>query len=399
MKKVLYFIPEFPRLTETFIEREVSKLVERGKLDVTIFSLEEGPGRMSPQLKDKVVYKRLSFFGLLFVLPNIFSSSPKVLEARKLIKQDKTKNYFGKMFLFLKSVGYAKMFSKYGPEHIHAHFLSDPSTIAMAAATILDIPFSVSAHARDVFVDGALVSEKSRRGKFIAVCNENAWRKVIEEANTTKSSGKVRLMFHGVDIDYINNAPALVKDFEEPLILSVARLVEKKGLRYLVEASKILKDRGIAHKVKIAGSGELYEDLIEQINEQGVTDFVEILNEGKGVQNEDVISYLKSATAFVLPNVQTEEGDVDGIPTTVIEAALARIPIVVTGAGSTTDLINQETGILVPQKDPISIATSVERLIFDGQLGQNLKTAAYEKARDMFDLDRNVGELENLLLA
>ncbi|KKU30722.1 MAG: hypothetical protein UX44_C0014G0002 [candidate division WWE3 bacterium GW2011_GWA1_46_21] len=113
MKKVLYFVPQFPGLTETFIEREVSKLVGHNKLDVTVFSLEKGLGETNAGVEAKTVYRRLSVVDVPAVL--LFA----IKHAGALVRG------FGlapRVWQFAKAVGYAKLFTEYGPNHIHAHF-------------------------------------------------------------------------------------------------------------------------------------------------------------------------------------------------------------------------------------------------------------------------------------
>ncbi len=398
-KKLLYFVPEFPRLTETFIEREISKLIEFDNLDIVVFSLAKASGAMSENVKDKVVYQKLTWRASFLAGFYFFTRTRAVLDAWKLVWDDKTKSVIKRAYLFLKGVGYTKLFERYNPEHIHVNFLSDPSTIALIVSKILNIPFSISAHAKDVFVDGTLISEKAREAKFITVCNENTWRKVVEEANKERASGKVRLIFHGIEAQKVFIGTPDIKKPDRPMIfLGGTRLVEKKGIKYMVEASRILKDRGIEHQVDIVGPGPLYEELMVQIKELGLEDTVIIHGEGKGTPFKLVAQYYQIADIFVLPSIVTQEGDVDGVPTVVIEAALAHLPMVTTSAGSITDLVTADAGILIPDKDAVAIADAVEKLLSDKDLAKRLGDTAHKKASEMFNLERNVGELESLLL-
>jgi glycosyltransferase involved in cell wall biosynthesis len=100
-----------------------------------------------------------------------------------------------------------------------------------------------------------------------------------------------------------------------------------------------------------------------------------------------------------LPSIETSKGDVDGVPTVVIEAAIAGLPIITTDAGGITDLIvNNDTGIIVPQKDPEALANQIEHLLSHPEIRKSLGMNANKKAGKMFDLDTNIRELENLLL-
>lgn len=419
-KKILYFVPQFPVLTETFIESEISKLISFGNLDIEVFSLAPGSGKLSDNVKDHVHYEKLtmsialrSFFTYVVKSPrNAMNVHSLVLGEDKIpylinLKKDndpRTKlsvlgRFHRSRFIhFLKGVAYTGMIAKYNPDHIHANFLSDSSTVALVAAKLLKVPFSVAAHAIDVFVEGTLIPVKAKEAKFIVICNGNTWREVIDQANRTKSSGKVRLLFHGVPLDKLNNAKKLSR-FDVPYIFTIARLVEKKGLKYLIEASKILKQREVKHKIGIAGGGPLYEELIEYIKLCNVEDCVEILGENKGVANDLVMSHLKIADIYCAPFIKASSGDMDGVPYSMLEAAFAKLPIITTNAGSIGDLVTSENGIIVPQKDSAALANALENLIKDSNLRSSLSEKVYKAVISKFDIDKNVKEMEALFLA
>jgi glycosyltransferase involved in cell wall biosynthesis len=166
----------------------------------------------------------------------------------------------------------------------------------------------------------------------------------------------------------------------------------------MIEASKILHDKGIAHRVDLVGPGDLYQDLDKMIGDIGLRDTVFIHGSGKGTPFKEVLEYYKVADIFVLPSIETDAGDVDGVPTVCIEAAMAKLPIVSTNAGGITDLIEDGvTGIIVEQKNPQAIAESVEKLLSDKELADKLSLKAYSKAVQMFDITKNTGELESML--
>ena len=417
-KKLLYYIPHFPVLSETFIEREASKLVEFDQMDITILSLTAGSGAMSENIKDKVHYVRLTIGICVSALFSyVFKNPKKMIEIHKLVmgkdrlpyflnlsKDDSARTkmsvlgrFHGSRFIhYWKGVAYAKVFEKYHPDHIHAHFLSDSSTVAMVAAKILGVPFSISAHATDVFREGTLIPIKAREAKFITVCNGNTWKEAVKYANQTKSSGKVKLIFHGIDSNKFLDV-AIPEKPKVPFIFTIARLVEKKGLRYLIEASKILKTRNIDHVVKIAGYGPMYHELLDLIEKNDLASNVQILGEGKGIPNVQVAGLLQVADIYAAPFIHASDNDVDGVPTTVIEAALAKVPIIATDSGSIADLVTEETGLIVKQRDSVGLADAIEKLINDKELSQKLVLTAHKQAREQFDLNKNVGELQNLI--
>jgi colanic acid/amylovoran biosynthesis glycosyltransferase len=394
-KRILYFVPEFPQISETFIEREISKLINLGNLDITVLSLNKATGSTSAEVLNKTVYKRLGLTDFLGGLFYLLTKTNKVVEVYKTVVGTKQRI---SLYFFLKSLGYAKIISNLKPQHIHAHFLSWPSTTALIASHMLDIPFSISAHARDVFVEGELIPLKIESAKFVSICNSYAYAKALEILGDRADKSKVKLIYHGIDskmFESVSNLP----EWDVPAIfLGGTRLVEKKGLKYMIEASKILCDKGIAHRIDLVGPGNLYSSLIKQIDELNLHNTVFIHGKGKGTPFKEVLEYYKLADIFVLPGIETDAGDVDGVPTVCVEAAMAKLPIISTNAGGITDLIeNGVTGLIVEQKDPQAIADSIEKLLQDRAFADRLAQNAYSKAVGMFNIDSNVGQLENLL--
>ncbi len=396
MKKILIFVPEFPVLTETFIERDISKLIELGNLDINVLFIKKGNGQMSKNVEDRAYLINLTYFEALLSLGYFITHFSSVVQSFKLCLSDNTKLLPNRVFLFLKCLGYTRVFSKYHPDEIHAHFLSDPSTIGMVASIMLNIPFSVSAHAKDVLVNPTLPKQKAQRAKFITLCNKNAYTRAIE---LTQNESKIHLNYHGVDPKKLFSQNFEKKAHERPVIfLGGTRLVEKKGILYVVEASKTLKERGIAHQMSVVGPGPLFDEIKAKISEYGLENNFFVHGDGKGLPFEKVSELYLDADIFVYAGINTSEGDADGIPNVLIEAAFAKLPIITTNAGSISEFVNSNNGIIIPQKDPYAIADSVERLIFDEALRVELGNKVFEKASAMFNIEKNVKELEALLL-
>ena len=399
-KRILIFVPEFPRLTETFIQREIFKLIELGNLDITVFSLRKSTGEFLEGVENRVVYRRPNVITLFKSFLFFGANFPKRLfKAFKDFVITAEKSEKVSLLVFVKSVSYAYLFSLLSPDHIHANFMSWPSTVGMIAADILDIPYSISAHARDVMVEGEHFCSKVRSAKFISICNKFAYKYCVDHAGV-KDPKNVLLQYHGVDPKEAFSDISNIEKPNRPLLFNGgSRLVEKKGQKYLIEVAKILKDNGYNFEVHIAGPGPLYETLLAQIKDSGLGDCVFIHGGGKGVPFSTVVSYLKIADIVVQPNINLSSGDSDGIPTFVIESALMAKPIVATDAGSITDLIeNEKTGLVVAQRNSQAFAEAVEKVLKDPDLCVRLGEAAKSRAERMFDLDRNVKELEKLLL-
>ncbi len=409
-KRILVFVPEFPRLTETFIQREISKLIDLGSLDITVFSIQETSGEVFSNVKKHLVYRHLNLFVLIRAWVYFLLRKPaKILcEYRAFISFDRgfsggkvpyKNSLLHKSIFFTKSVGYAHLFLQFDPDHIHANFMSWPSTMAMIASKLLGIDYSISAHALDIMVEGEYFEQKVSSAKFVAICNKFAYQYCLDHSGQQDTSN-ILMMYHGVDsVKVFSNSVQIDKPDRAVLFNGGSRLVEKKGQKYLIESMRLLKDKGYDFELHIAGPGPLYAELVSQIKSLNLEDNVFIHGNGEGVPFDIIVSYLKIADLVVQSNINLDSGDADGVPTFVIESALARKPIVATDAGSITDLIEDGvTGLIVHQRNPVVFAEAVIKLLDDPELASRLGASARERALQMFDLDRNIKELESLLL-
>jgi colanic acid/amylovoran biosynthesis glycosyltransferase len=393
-KKLLFFIPDFPVISETFIEQEVSELVKRGNFDIQVFSLNRSDGYVSENLKDKVIYKKIELTEFYAVILAVFKNPRGAIETLKLMPV-LNRSFFSKFFMFGKALGYSYFVDKLHPDHIHAHFLSESSSIALLISTILNVPMSISGHAKDIFVDSENIKLKAKSAKFIRVCNKNAWQRCIEESGENKN--KILLQHHGINFE---NKFKLVKNTikkpGKPVLFNVGRYFEKKGQEYLIKAAKILHEKGYDFVLYIAGGGPLYDNLSELIKVNLLEDKVKLLGtKEKMTTNDQVLDHFTISDIFILPSIQAESGDVDGIPNTILEAAAFKIPVISTKAGSIEEvLIDGETGLFVDQKDEKDIADKIECLLNDheeaNRLGENLhkfvlETFSFEKCMDNFE--------------
>lgn len=398
-KNLLFFIPEFPVITETFIEREITKLSERGVLDIKVLSLQKGNNIELPRgLQDKVSYRRLDTLAIIKIPFFFIGNIGKCIEAFNLTKNYK-KGFIQRIYLFVKSIGYSIIFKEYHPDFIISHFLSEPSTIVMLVSKMLNIPYGISAHAKDVTVEHELAKEKIETSKFILICNKAAWE-FAKSLSTKEDPSNVYLRYHGVDPLTLSKPIDLPERSKLPSILTIGRFVEKKGLTYLLHASRILKERGLQHRIYVAyGKGPLYETILKEIKDLHLEDTVEILGSNIGVPFSKVIQYYYMSDILVFPSINADSGDIDGIANALIEAALIRVPIISTDAGSSTELVkNGDTGIVIPQKNPEAIAEAIELLLKDKDLRDRITEHAYNHALPMFDISNTAMEIEEFVL-
>ena len=157
----------------------------------------------------------------------------------------------------------------------------------------------------------------------------------------------------------------------------------------------MLKERKVPHVIYVAGGGPLFETLDEEIRKLELQSNIVLLG---STPFEDVVQYLNLADYYVLPAINTESGDADGIPNTLIEAALSKLPIVTTTAGSISEFLTSDNALIVAQRHATGLADALETVINDRELGESLSKKAFDKALEMFNLENNISELEDLFL-
>ncbi len=131
----------------------------------------------------------------------------------------------------------------------------------------------------------------------------------------------------------------------------------------------------------------------------GLSENVTILGGGNGLSFDEILKYYKVTNVFVLPSINAESGDADGVPNVLIEAAFLKIPVITTDAGGILDFVEDKTsGVIVEQKNPQQLADAISQVLKNKKLQNTLTENAYENAVKMFDLNKNIKEIERLLV-
>ncbi|MEO8509640.1 MAG: glycosyltransferase [Chloroflexota bacterium] len=400
--RLTYLMGRYPVLTETFIDREILRLIDRG-VDLRIISIRQPDHNLSPRQHD--LRKRVSY-----LLPVSFGS---LVAAHATAMVTRPRTYFGTLgwlltrrhprrtrlrtLLHFGTGVYAawKLRDRKGV-HVHAHFADRAATVALVASRLIDARYSVTAHAREIYVAPVLLPERISQAAFTATCTEYNRRHLATLVDASTAQRILRL-YHGLDLSTFDGAPGRSEDRERPLLLSVAQLWERKGLEDLVRACGLLRDRGAIFACDIVGEGPLHgrlEGLIRQLQLDGIVTLTGPL------RHPAVISRLAAARAFVLPCVVAPDGDRDGIPNVILEAMASGLPVVSTPVSGIPEVVRDgETGFLVPEHDPPAVADALERLLADPELAGQLGEAGRAFVRREFDLHRNVDRLIDQFVA
>ena len=276
--------------------------------------------------------------------------------------------------------------------HLHAHFATSAATVARLAARIAGISYSVTMHAKDIFhesVEPADLESKIADAKFIITVSDFNKQYLSE---TYGHAEKIHRVYNGLDLKLFGFNPDTNRKRK---IITVGRLVPKKGLRYLVDACRILADRGVDFECEIIGTGELGKELRSQIESLSLQSYVEL----SGPQPQNIVrEKIASASVFAAPCIVADDGNRDGLPTVITESLALGTPCVSTDVTGIPEIIkHEETGILVPQHNAEELANQLNRLLDDSSLRQSLAKTARQLIEKEFDIQKNVARIRDFL--
>ena len=385
---VAFILKGYPRLSETFIAQEIRALEQRG-LDIRIFSMRHPTDRAIHPVHREIAAP-------VSYLPEYLHDAPlRVWRAWRAMRRWPGYRAARRTFLAdlrrdptpnrIRRFGQALVLAHELPQEIsalHAHFLHTPASVARYAAILTGLPWTCSAHAKDIWT----TPEWEKREKLA----EMAWLVTCTDAGRAHltalapAAEKVELVYHGLDLVRFARRPALRVATKTPMILSVGRAVEKKGFDDLLTALAALppaRDWRFVH----VGGGPLLPTLERQAAHAGIASRVE----WRGALPQDEVLHLyREADLFVLPSRVARDGDRDGLPNVLMEAQSQGLACICTRVSGIPELIaDGETGVLVPPGDAPALARAIESLLADpaararlGEAGQARVAAKFSHA-------------------
>lgn len=392
--RVLLVMGDWPNPSETFLMREMTALGRLG-LDFEILATGHNRRARIPQ-EFSDLQRHVSF------LPGVVSPAAVAGKTRAFCRHPV--EYWRLGAGLIRSNGWrsgiswrlpAAMWSAgrlagKGFTRVHGQFASLPGAVAWMLAQWLDLPFSFSCHARDLYVAPAGLHRLVSDAEFIVTCTEYNRRHLAERFPAF--ADKVQRVYHGVP------APEGMRDAPGsgvPLILAVGRLVEKKGFADLVEACSRLAKRGVDFRCEILGSGPLGPELARQSRRTELAGRVELV----GWRDPDAVrARMSEAACLVAPSVIAADGDRDGIPNVILEAMAVGCPVVATEVSGIPEVvIDRQTGRLVRPNDPEALAGAIEDTLKNPGAARGMAENAYRLVREQFDSQRNAAPLKELL--
>jgi glycosyltransferase involved in cell wall biosynthesis len=281
-----------------------------------------------------------------------------------------------------------------GITHVHAPWGGVNAFIAMVAARLLGLRFSLQLRAHDIHrrTSAFLLTEQMQNADFV-LTNTVYNRDLLVAMLPAEQQSKVRQVFEGLPRRSFA-ATALVKTNGPARILCVARLIEPKGLIYLLEACADLRSRGYAFECEIVGGPERplyvndYLDIRATYARLALDEHVTLAG---ALPYADVHRRYTAADLFVLPCCRGRDGSSDIIPNALLEAMAAGLPIVSTRFTAIPELVEDgQTGLLVEPRDARGLADAMACLLDDPGLRARLGRHGRARAEQLFDIERNI---------
>lgn len=395
---VAYITSKYPLFSETFIYEEVLALRRMG-VGTTLFALRPTGEQSHDFSRD--LDETVEFVSPVFSLSNLrahlkFCTRASYWNTLRLIVGDNWASpmpLLKNLYAFSKGVAWAERLDR-APSfgHLHAHWATMPTTTAWVAAELLDIPFSFTAHAWDIFKGPSMLRRKLRSAALAVTISEYNRRYLSEIGGSEAAPVEVARCGLRLERFPFEMPKTPARRFE---IVSAARLVPKKGLTYLIDACALLRARGVELRLRVVGDGPERQHLETRIAEHQLADCVELTG---SVLHEDLVPLLRTGDAFVLPCVETSDGNRDGIPVALMEAMALGIPAVSTRISGISELVEHDvTGLLARPGDANELADQIERLIGSPDLARYLAEAGRLRIEAEYDISQNVLQKAKLL--
>lgn len=397
-QRVLYVVSLFPCLSETFIVREICALIEEG-VDVRILSLKRPRDELlqtdSAALMDRVRPPQALPAAFLGSARALMTHPIAVLGAARTIVAGTWRSplaMFKSLAAFARGLEHLAWLRTFAPEFIHAHWATYPSTVAWALGRLIHCPFGFTSHAHDIFANRQLLLRKLEDSAVaVTISRHNVeW---FDRHVSPWAHEKLQVIHCGVDLMQIPWRPAgRTKGF----ILAVGRLHPIKGFDTLIEALALARSNGLHFTCKIVGDGPLQSELQELVRSRGLQGHVDLL----GARSQEAVrALLEQASVFALPSQIARDGGRDGIPVALMEAMASGCAVLSCRTSGIPELISDgEHGVLVPERDPVSLASALRLLLGDAALRQRLAAAARIRIERDFDARKEARNLHRSMM-
>jgi colanic acid/amylovoran biosynthesis glycosyltransferase len=379
-----YLFERFPAFTKTFCAREVAELY-RQNYRVPVFSIRR-PNDERPvniPLDQIAIHYLPDSNSPFFKIPTRWAARRFADSWQKEVDSRDKHRFFEAIYL-------GNRLKKLGIKHLHVHFAGMAARTAWWIKKLFGTSYSFTGHANDIFVEkpNQRVPLKSLVAEARFVVTVSDYGVGYLRSQFPFAAGKIYRVYNGVDLaQFVPAEPGA-----QPVrIISVGRLIPKKGHAELVEACSLLNSQGLDFRCTIIGGGPEHLPLRQLIAARGLDRIVELA--GPKSQTE-IVELLAQSQIFAFPARRDETGDQDNLPTVLIEAMASGLPIVTSNLAGIPEIItDQINGILIPEPAPDTLASAIRTLLLDPKKRENLGASGLSTAREKFSLAATVQEL------
>ena len=391
----------YPRISETFISNEI-RLLEKLGFAIHIFSMRQ-PRENFTHESVKKIKAPVNYLPetLIKPLPRLLYHNLCLAAKKPQEYKAATKTAYRRFLRTRKSAtikhllqaGYLvhRFLAKTRVTHLHAHFAHSPTSVAMFTSQLTGLPFSFTAHAKDIYTsDSRQLREKIKLSRFVVTCTDYNRQHLLNLSDG--QADKIHRNYHGIDIELFSDNFTKSASCTPPYrILTIARLTAKKGLPTVYKALKILLDKGLKFEHTLIGDGEdraIIKQLIKRLRLNSVTQWL-------GTRPHHVVlEHYRTADLFVLGCEVASNGDRDGIPNVLMESMAMGVPVVATNISAIPELVkDRKTGLLAPASRPDKLAEAMQRMLTDTEMRNRVIPAARERVAQDFDNKRLIEDL------
>ena len=395
-RRFMFVMGEFPNPCQTFILREMVCLYEKGVRFEVLAEKRATHPSIDPviaSLQQETYYLprkagiALGAFGYLLRHP---------LRTAKLLfwaMRFPHRTWFHRArFLgtLMSAITMAPRISKLNIARFHAHFAGFQTELAMCLSKLLGIPYGVTWHAYGIWKDKNILKEKLAGADIIITCTRYNAEHLKQLAPHRENS--IYMVNHGIEVAALRPKPLKVQ--ETPIVLAVGRLIPKKGFQHLLDAAALLKAEGMVFRVIIAGDGPERDYLMQRTK---ALKLERVVTFAGALPNHEIINLLTDAYVLVTPSVKDEHGDIDGIPNVLIEAMASERPVIGSDLSGIPEVVNEQTGRLVPAGSASDLALAIRSLLMDKALAKRCGKAGRSVVESSFDIDKNVDKQLEIL--
>ncbi len=397
--RISYIMSRFPHLPETFILREMIALEQLGwQIELYPLILQHQNVIHQEALPWLARAHNVPWFswGLLTANVQTMISQPKKYISLwwRILRENLSSPKFllRALLLFPRAVWMAREFKKKDIVHIHAHYATHPALVAWLINQLTGIPYSVTVHAHDIFVEKPMLATKLHNAAFVSSISEYNREYLAQELGPWVRE-KTRIIRCGIDPVFYDKG-AIKPNYGRLEIISVGSLQPYKGYLYLIRTCAMLRDRGISFRCRIIGGGNLRPKLERMIRQNQLQDAVILL----GPRTQDEVSLLLgTANCYAQPSIVTVSGKMEGIPVALMEAMATGIPVVATCISGIPELVKEgDTGWLVPPEDSASLADALSNIHSEPIEACRRAKNGKRLILDEFELATNVRKLASL---